>query len=242
MKNKYEDLGLSPRDIVVIPDDFPLPEDFPNKVIRLKGLYRPSLVSEKGYHMYNFQSQNVKKPSFGSRLIRSILGATNLEKGPKNVSDLRLENILESISFITPVNTKTIEYVNQDPIEPFFRHLRISDFAGNLNAKGGLTVYVEVADDRKSFRFSAAVCSVKDVFSRSRGRDISKGRFESNIVYHVENYIPELPILENISIAVKKFLQVENYDGKIVPTLTAFASKRDTEIFNGIRQIIDWKY
>lgn len=197
MNTEIADLKPDPTDLVVIPMDMAIPETVPFLVHRVKFLHKPSII-KSGYSTMNMletYTPAVFKKWFG------FLGDTTSEKKTEEV-----------------IVAKGQVIKTDEPYLPcFFRYTRLVAPVKNsvnnnwaLNAKGGLTIFVELNPRDNAFAFSYAICSTEDNFSKELGRTIAKTRFMDDDWYEISGYDPKLSVLENIKIALKDLLASEN--------------------------------
>lgn len=140
------------------------------------------------------------------------------------------------------------EFADTPDPETFFRHVRCYQprYPDKLspevvlNARGGITFYIELNPEDKFFDFSYSLCSEEDNFDKTRGRNIAFNRMKHGDWYEIVDYDPELSIVQNIAIAIKKCLNKDEKDGMILtPRFNSFSGRRnDYELSVILQRII----
>jgi hypothetical protein len=165
---------INPNDIIVIPHDTILPENFQYDFHRMKYLITPSIVSSS-FHPQGYNLMNTQLAPF------KTIGET-------------LRNLL------TPVKSVEVEEEKEDL---FFRYVRVmNDKTGEFYHNRGATIYVNLKAMEGRFIFSFATCNHKDNFNTLISRNVCINRMKGNQVFEVINYDPDISILQNIFLAI----------------------------------------
>lgn len=75
---------------------------------------------------------------------------------------------------------KTIKLNAKEKRMIYYKHIRLYDDEGNLKAKGGRTIAIELDGD--NYKVGIAECSKRDQYCKKTGREIAASRINSSLL------------------------------------------------------------
>lgn len=130
----------------------------------------------------------------------------------------------------------------------FLRHVRqeVLVDGGNqiqISPTGGLTFLITLNPAQKKIRFSFAVCSERDLFSKKVAASICKTRMHSGQWYELVNYRSDISAVENIYFAIENYLiSAQNNDNITTPKLSLVPTKVRVQELSRIAQFVKDNY
>lgn len=202
-------------DIIILPDEVKVPEDFPHQYHKIKYLHTTSIVQGLG-------SMNIQMREAGASTVSQYLAnINNLLKMDKETPAFKAGKDL------------------------FFRHIRVmNQRTGEYYHNRGATILVDLRAPEGRFFFSYAICNHRDNFNKEVAHAVCVDRMKNGEVIEVINYDPYISILQNIYLAVgvgvDAYTFVENeYDLKyIFPEVYTSCNEEQMEALARLRKLI----
>lgn len=240
-------------DLVVVPEGTQVPTNVPFMVYAMKFLASPSIIRTGGYQMGVLTSITNStignwlglKPISPEKVSLRDIATTQLPSASRRDSTISLQ-----LDPKTTAGTDTAIEKIPEKQKPggFFRYARPIEyllqedrsFDLTVGPKGGLTIYVELDPEHKTFAFSYALCHTGDNFNKSIARKIAKQRFENDDWYEIRNYDLTLSVMENLRLALFNLLERGNGPGcEVDETEVVFSSLSERTKEYELKQIYE---
>lgn len=203
MDSLISELKPQPNDLLIVPLGTVIPKNAPFLVYQMKFLLTPSIIRSGAVNMSVLERLK-------TGVLSSWMGSSPFAFGyTKPGGSSLLISQQETRTEVSVVNTKSDETVREvkgtfiPELPRFYRYARMKGRTPEtVNAKGGVSFFIELDAEHKTFAFSYALCHTGDNFNKKVARELSKSRFDEDDWYEVGDYDPSIGIIENIKDAL----------------------------------------
>ena len=161
--------------------------------------------------------------------LQGALSVSIISKIPKIIRDLFNTTVEVDVSVSTSKDEVKETQTGRPLPKPFFRYARGKDATGAISSLGGAAFLINLLPNTRQVNFSVALCHSKDNFDSAMSRSICNHRLAGGQYFVLENYNPDISILDNIALAVAAEL---GYHEEMI------GSRADKQVFSQIPKYI----